>query len=270
MLESLCHTDSFFLTLTYTDETLPVSIGSNTGLSLATLRPKDLQDWLKRFRVAIEPLRIRFYACGEYGETSDRPHYHVCVFGFPGCQRVRTKTVFGTSVPDAENCCPTCRLVHRTWGKGHIYVGELTKDSAQYTAAYTVKKLTSRSDPKLLGRHPEFGRQSQGIGRDAMWDVASQMMRYGLDDLDDVPSALRHGGRELPLGRYLMRKLREKVGRAPGAPQATLDKIAEEMLPLRLAARENISLKEEVIKASEQRVRELEAKEVIWKKRNRL
>jgi len=270
MLESMCHTDSFFLTLTYTDEKLPNSIGSGTGPGLATLRPKDLQDWLKRFRRAIEPLKIRYFGVGEYGDVSFRPHYHVVVFGYPGCSRVRTVRALGTNKPDATACCRTCQLVYETWGHGLIEVASLSVKSAAYISQYTVKKMTAKDDPRLKGRFPEFARMSlkPGIGHDSLWDVASQMMRYSLDDtLVDVPSRLRHGTLEYPLGRYLMRKLREKLGKEGSAPQEVLDRIAAEMLPLRLAAKENLSLKQEVLKRDEQKLREFDAKQQIYIKR---
>lgn len=237
MLEALCHKENCFLTLTYTDEKLPSLIGSVTGEPLATLRPKDLQDWLKRFREALRPLSVRFYAVGEYGNESDRPHYHVCVFGVRGCVRARTRRALGSSRPDWENCCDFCRVVGRTWGLGAVDVGTLTLQSAAYVAEYTVKKM-NKSDQRLLGRYPEFSRQSRrpGIGSDAMWQLASDLMNYELDQRPDVPATLNHGKRELPLGRYLRMKLRERIGKEGKAPNETLQALEEKLRPVREAA----------------------------------
>lgn len=117
-------------------------------------------------------------------------------------------------------------------------VGTLTTESAGYIAGYVVKKMTASTDIRLNGRHPEFARMSlrPGIGADMMDEVASTLMTYGLETQADVPSALRHGNRVLPLGRYLRRRLRERIGKDPSAPQSTMDEIAEEMRPLREAA----------------------------------
>lgn len=85
--------------------------------------------------------------------------------------------------------------------------------------------MTSYDDPRLFGRHPEFARMSNrpGLGASAMHEVASQLMTFNLDTSQaDVPSALQHGGRALPLGRYLRRKLRTLVGKEPNAPESTL------------------------------------------------
>lgn len=67
--ELSCHDLSCFITLTYSETD-------------GNLNPTDLKNFLKRLRKAIEPVRIRYYACGEYGSNFKRPHYHVAVFGF--------------------------------------------------------------------------------------------------------------------------------------------------------------------------------------------
>jgi len=270
MLEGLCHQANCFLTLTYTDESIPRLIGSPIGSGLATLKPEDLKNWLKRLRVAIQPYRLRFYAVGEYGDESERPHYHVVLFGVPGCRRGRTKRDH-VNIPDPANCCPTCKMVSKTWGMGIVEVAELNVRSARYIAQYTIKKMTKEDDPRLKGRFPEFARMSRqngGIGSEAMWEVADRLMHHGLDARDDVPNALRHGAAALPLGRYLMGKLRTRIGRDAKAPKATLDKMEEKMRPLREFAFENsLSFKTVVADAAAQPALNLETLAAIRKQR---
>lgn len=131
-------------------------------------------------------------------------------------------------------------MLHKVWGKGNILAGTLTNESAEYVAKYTVKKLTSASDERLGGRNPEFSRMSnrRGIGYDALWDVADAVMKYGIIG-NDVPGVLRFGKSEKPLGRYLHGNLREMVGREKEAPQAVMDEIQAEMLPVLLSSIEN-------------------------------
>lgn len=262
MLEASLRTENAFVTLTYSDENLRM-----TSQQLPTLDPKDFQDWLKRFRAAISPLKVRFYGVGEYGDETQRPHYHVALFGYPPCRYGNSRYRHYT------NCCDNCDRIRDTWGKGNIFVGTLETESAQYVAGYVTKKMTAKDDERLLGRHPEFARMSlrPGIGADFMHDVASVVLDLNLVEKEgDVPSSLRHGKRVLPLGRYLTKKLRKLVGQDEKAPQATLDKIAEEMRPLREAARiseEIPSVKDWAVAKDTQRVLQMDAKAKVFKKR---
>lgn len=78
-----------------------------------------------------------------------------------------------------------------------------------------------------------------GIGAGFVPEIASTLLALGLDEMEDVPSSLRHGSSVYPLGRYLRRELRKHVGRNPEAPQETLAKIKAEMQPVFSYAREN-------------------------------
>lgn len=240
MLEAHQYSDNTFATLTYDDDHLPLMDTTPYGGPgvVATLAPLDTQLWLKRLRKALAPTRFRFFLVGEYGDETWRPHYHVALFNVPNCRRGQTGAGMGR--PQWSRCCDSCELVGRTWGKGNVYLGTLEASSAQYVCGYVTKKMTRRDHPKLFGRDPEFSRQSNqngGLGRSALHEVASQLMAFNLDTTQsDVPVALRHGSRTLPLGRYLRRELRAMIGKEKNAPQATLEKIAEEMRPLREAA----------------------------------
>lgn len=194
-LESLVSSDASFVTLTYDDQHVP------PGQSLVV---KDYQDWLKRLRKVLAPQKIRYFLVGEYGDETQRPHYHAALFG------VHPLIAGGF---DGE-----LGVVQSSWNKGFTYVGELTPDSAMYVAGYCTKKMTSRKDPRLNGRQPEFARMSlrPGIGAYAVEDIArsldSDVGLRSIEQSSDVPFALLHGKRSLPLGRYLRGKLREKCG----------------------------------------------------------
>lgn len=261
MLEACQYEDNAFITLTYDDEHLPKD---------GSLRPKDVQDWLKRLRARLAPLTIRFFLVGEYGDETQRPHYHVALFGFKSCQ-------WGNSRYSAtkSRCCVSCDLVRETWQHGNVFLGSLEDDSAGYMAGYVTKKMTSKDDPRLNGRHPEFGRMSlrPGIGYSAMWEVADAMLRYELDDkLPDVPVALRHGAKELPLGRYLRRKLRSMVGKDEKISQEAWYELQKEMLALRQAALADkaISFREYLIEKNAGRVAGMEARAKLYKGRRSL
>ena len=72
MLEESVWELSCFATLTYDEMREPYDRSVN---------PKELVNFMKRLRRRMEPLKVRFYGVGEYGEESGRPHYHVCLFG---------------------------------------------------------------------------------------------------------------------------------------------------------------------------------------------
>lgn len=265
-LEALQHSDNCFATLTYSDENLPPG---------GSLQPDDLTLFLKRLRYSIAPETFRYYAVGEYGTGTERPHYHVALFGFPNCRRGCTY------IPRAgSRCCAICDIVADTWGLGNILLGSLNQQSAGYIAGYVTKKMTSPDDARLEGRHPEFARMSNrpGLGYPALHEIASELLTYDLHtSQDDVPQALRHGSKVLPLGRYLRRKLRTMVGLDEKTPDKVLDKIAEELRPMYEAAfntprtgpRENY-FKTLLIDLDTPRVQQIEARNRIHKERKTL
>lgn len=221
MLETNLKTDNCFVTLTYDEENVPVKDGKQT------LKPKDVQDFMKRLRKTID-FKVRYFIVGEYGDNTQRPHYHMALFGYPNCERINTDL-------RRKRCCIWCDNIKTAWGKGGVYLGELNITSAQYIAGYVVKKMTAKDDKRLQGRHPEFARMSlkPGIGADFMHEVASAFLQFDLETAQgDVPSTLRHGEKEYPLGRYLQAKLRSMTGYEEGAPKEVLAAIEEELLPM--------------------------------------
>ncbi len=193
--ESTLHADTVFVTLTYDDDHLPEN---------GTLVPRDLQLWVKKVRRMLYPKLVRFYACGEYGDLTHRPHYHAILYGV-----------------DRSYAGNLCRL----WGKcspRRFTVEPLSEASIQrssYICGYPAKKMNKPNDPRLNGRHPEFARMSlkPGIGAHAMDRIAHTLLtnpyaKEFIDSEGDVPAVLKTHGRSFPTGRYLRGKLREKVG----------------------------------------------------------
>lgn len=233
MLEKDSHTHASFVTLTYRPEEIRDVSGADWSASrpvVGNLVLKDVQDWLKRFRRAVEPNKIRFFAVGEYGEVSQRPHYHVALYGFPSC-------IVGRTVRDQRGkatCCLPCKTIEKTWGLGRIDVGELNKDSASYIAGYVTKKWTKEDQwtkEKLMGRRTEFVRMSLGTSKDKMGGigatairkliatgVATRQGKY-LKMCLDAPVVLKRSGSPFPLGRYLRRIWREALGRSKDTPE---------------------------------------------------
>lgn len=216
-LEALSHSSSVFLTLTYDDDNLPQEfVDPDTGelFTDCTLSPDHHREFMyrlrTRFRRANNGAQLRFYMVGEYGEKTQRPHYHYALFGYPQCRDRGSYWLGKKFVPCS---CPPCKFISEVWGKGHIFIGELNVESANYIAQYVTKKMTSKDDPRLFGRFPEFSRSSRnpGIAGYIVDNIASQLKLYNKDGKDDLPTVLLHGKHQLPLGRYLSDKLHEKL-----------------------------------------------------------
>lgn len=187
-LESLCHSESSFATLTYSPEKVPKG---------GTLCLRDVQLFMKRLRKACSPLTVRYFVVGEYGPETERPHYHASLFGI------------------GREFAP---VVERAWGLGFTSLYEFNEKTAQYVAGYVLKKMTDKNDLRLEGRYPEFARMSlrPGIGAAAMAVVAEALHSdAGLDEIGrwgDVPMQLKLGTQSIPLGRYLRSRLQKEVG----------------------------------------------------------
>lgn len=264
----MCHEESSFVTLTYDEGHLVRTSGERP-----TLCPEHAQGWLKRLRERVrytggDP--FRFYLVGEYGDATGRPHYHAVLFGFPTCSRGRTYRSGLSLEPRWRDCCDRCKLVGDTWAMGNVDLGQVTKDSAGYIAGYVIKKMTRYDDVRLDGRNPEFCRMSlrPGIGADFSWEFASSALEFQLDKvLADVPLSLNHSGGSKPLGRYLRRRFREALGRDGATPQAVLDAMAAELLPVRSSAfAASSSFKEAVVRAGDGKFANFEARQQLFRK----
>lgn len=227
MLEASLHRDNAFLTLTYSDDCL-----ERTEDGVPTLSRTALSGYMKRLRSMISPRKVRFYGCGEYGTVTQRPHYHVALFGYPSCVYGETRQHLTPG-----GCCAFCRELQVPWSLGGIHLGSLTSDSMQYVAGYVVKKFVNRNLDSY--RLKEYSRMSRrpGIGAGMMDEVASALLEWDYHlELEDVPVSLAAGKRELPLGRVMRRRLRELIGREPQTPQTVLDQWKTEVQPVRQAA----------------------------------
>lgn len=127
MHEVQFHAESSFLTLTYSPQSLPAD---------GSLQLRHLQLFLKRLRFGLAPKRVRFLACGEYGERFSRPHYHVLLFGhaFLGDRKHYKSTEYGDLY--------TSESLDKWWGFGQCKIGSVSFQSAGYVARYSLKKVT--------------------------------------------------------------------------------------------------------------------------------
>lgn len=140
--EARCHLEAHFITLTYSEPELPTTIHGEI-----TLRKHHFQNFLKRLRkrqAKLSSQKIRYYAVGEYGTETDRPHYHVILFSIEPI------------------LLPMLDLI---WTHGSTDVIEVNDATIHYITKYHVNR---RWDDDNLpdDREPEFTTMSRkpGIG----------------------------------------------------------------------------------------------------------
>lgn len=196
--ESKLHSESSFLTLTYSDEHLPVG---------STLSKDDVQKFMKRLRKAIDPVPIRFFLVGEYGELNNRPHYHAIIFGFAflGDRKPFKKTKTGHQLYISET-------LNKAWGMGQTLIGNLSSESAGYTARYAMKKITGElSETHYERLNPETGEIYRVLPEFALM---SRRPGIGSDFYDRYKGEIFPSdrvivkGKEKPVPKYYSRKLK--------------------------------------------------------------
>ncbi|AXH75076.1 MAG: replication initiator protein [Microviridae sp.] len=196
--ESKLHTSNSFVTLTYDDDKLPLH---------GSLQKKDLQDFFKRARHIYG--NFRYYASGEYGDNTQRPHYHIMFFGIDFSEdrklykhNQRSDILYKS---DSLNKC---------WGLGFCTIGSFNYATAAYTARYAIKKVSgkladehySRVDPRtgeFLSVEHEFAIMSRRPGIGSGW--------YDKFKSDAFPSDfLIYQGKKHSVPRFYTDKLKKE------------------------------------------------------------
>lgn len=225
LLEASTHEASSFLTLTYDDDHLPRD---------GKLHPRHLTLFLKGARK--NGLIQRYFAVGEYGRRSRRPHYHAILFGSRPPQLNRDLCI--PADPKHKSSCG-CHAYQKLWHYGGISIGNADQGAMVYCAQYSAGKLSDGASADDEWR--PFFRQSRrpGLGLEALDDIASSLLfaeQRGAV-LHDVPTSLRIFGKSWPLDRYVRAALRVRMGRDPKAPKEVLYAHQEKLQPLREAAK---------------------------------
>lgn len=152
MQEEKVASSAQFITLTYDTAHVPITAGR------MSLRKRDVQLFFKRLRKSQEQLLrgtpttatpddrpIKYYAVGEYGTKTFRPHYHILLF-------------------NADRS-----LIQSAWQLGSTHYGLVSGASVGYTLKYMCKP---RRIPQYIGdqRVPEFSLMSKGLGKSYLTD----------------------------------------------------------------------------------------------------
>lgn len=171
VLESSYWEYNFFITLTYSDENLPLD-----DLLKFTLKKRDIVLFHKRLRKYysdnLNHFPIRFMLAGEYGSKFSRPHYHGLYFNLPLDDLKFYKKSF-----DGHNLYNS-PLIDRIWGKGYAVISYFSWKTAAYVARYTLKKVENNIDYGM--RVPEYFVMSRrpGIGARYYHDNKSSIYHF--------------------------------------------------------------------------------------------
>lgn len=162
--ESTLHDKTSFITLTYADENLPVD---------GKLDKTHLQNFFKRIRKNYPPQSLRYFACGEYGDKTNRPHYHAILFG----------ENFVSDKIDISKDLYTSPSLQKYWKFGNVSIAPVTMASICYVCGYVTKKMDDPDSFNLMSRRP-------GIGHDWFTRYHDDLARTGMVTIE---------GREWPI-----------------------------------------------------------------------
>lgn len=173
MYEAKLHLVKQFVTLTYADCHL------TWRHNVPQLNKKQLQQWFKDVRKT--GAKIRYYAVGEYGSKTFRPHYHVLLFG------------------DVSE-----KVIRECWTYGNVHIGAVTQASVNYCLGYLVSGKTWQMRHH---REPPFSLMSTkpGLGANYLSPAMIAWHRSGRKNYVLVDGAKRH------LPRYYKTKIFSKI-----------------------------------------------------------
>lgn len=180
MQENKVSETAHFVTLTYNTEHVPI-----TRKGFMSLDKKDVQKFFKRLRkIQNEKFpdfpSIKYYAAGEYGTKTLRPHYHIILFN-----------------------CADVVLIEKAWRIDDIPIGDLHVGNVEEASiGYTLKYI---SKPKQIPMHhnddrqPEFALMSKGLGANY---VNAQTKKWHQKDLFNRMYVNTNDGKKITMPRY--------------------------------------------------------------------
>lgn len=160
--ESRLHEQNAFITLTYAPEYLPPG---------GTLDRDHLTKFLKRLRKR-RGKRLRYLACGEYGDKKGRAHYHLQLFGDAFIDDRRFHKMHN------GNPLYRSQTLESLWPYGHSNVAGANFATAAYIARYSLKKRNHEQHDHIYVDKPT------GVIREREYVTMSRMPGIGFDWLD--------------------------------------------------------------------------------------
>lgn len=148
---------SYFITLTYADENLPLHVFPKTSGLTVCFNKNDVLSFLNRLRSFFNykySCKFRYFLVSEYGSHTFRPHYHALLFNIPEDVRTFRDTLL------------------REWSLGRIQCDSISKGRIHYCTKYCLKEdedfyrefdVVDTDNPEFVIR--PFRLMSKGLGK---------------------------------------------------------------------------------------------------------
>lgn len=155
--ETSFHKSAVFLTLTYDQKNIPID---------GSLKKEHLRTFFNDLRGRNSYYgkdKIKYFACGEYGDQTGRPHYHAVLFGDIGLYDAESSPArpSRSGNPQYSNS-----RLSEVWTFGEHTISEHNFETAAYVARYILKKISGAPSAAHYGdRIPEFQSSSNGLGK---------------------------------------------------------------------------------------------------------
>lgn len=201
MNEDRYSTSSHFITFTYDRKHVHITPNGFMGLN-----PLHLTNYFKRLRITqerhyaatnrllngrafVQCKPIKYYAVGEYGGKSGRPHFHALIFNAD--INLISKAWVCTSSE-----CGCGQLM------GDLHYGQVSGASVGYTLKYMFK--TWKPKHANDDRHPQFSRMSKHLGERYITPSTKSWHR---SDLEQNCHLTLRDGRKISMPRYYKDKI---------------------------------------------------------------
>ena len=190
---------------TYTYQVPPLSPNG-----LPTLLSTDLQKYFKRLR-RLTDNKLKYYAVGEYGSKTQRPHYHAIIFNLPNTLLEYPRQVLKAWQGQHVNYEPFIR--------GNIDIANGCEATVRYVTNYIIKKQLyikpgqplvdlSTGESIIEDRQREFSHMSKGMGKGWITDAMTKHVK------NELSGTVLINGSPIAIPRYYKDKMLTSTERA--------------------------------------------------------
>lgn len=238
LLEMEYHPSTYFVTLTYDELHLPTSFyADDDGVKCVTgnLVKRDFQLFMKRLRKKYAVRydnKLRFFACGEYGSVTFRPHFHVIIFGLQLDDLVIYKRSNEGHIYYNSEFVQSCWRDSNGFDIGYAVVAPANWSTCAYVARYITKKICG-AEKDFYDKHninPEFTLMSRKPGI-ARWYYDDHPDLY---DYNSINISTPDGGKKFRPPKYFDRLYDLDCPEEAAALKEQRKKIAEEFTKAKL------------------------------------